>query len=101
MPAKKKQLMTGSDACVCMHTALRKLCDSRITSAAYNFIHILCDMDELGDLNPWLVLGEFVAEEINKGRKPYVALTMAAGYLDRKFSEKINIARDKCLQCLL
>jgi hypothetical protein len=64
----KKPKMTGADACVAMHTALRKCCDSPITSVAYNLIHMIGDAEiKPRSLDPWLMLGEMMAEQLAKG----------------------------------
>ncbi len=60
----KKNDIEGIDACVCMHTALRKCCDSKITSAAYNLIHIIDIRPEKFDA--WRILGNLVAEGMNR-----------------------------------
>ena len=53
-----------NDVCIAMHTALRKYCDSDITSAIYNLIHLIHDMKPR-KLNAWLILGELVADRLN------------------------------------
>lgn len=63
---KQKVEMSAEDACVCMHTALRKCCDSKITSAAYNLIHVLCNLNiQPKRYDPWHILGKLVAEKVN------------------------------------
>ena len=53
--------MDGDDVCVSLHTALRKCCDSKATTAAYNLIHLI--QDKPGHVNPWRVLGDLVATQ--------------------------------------
>jgi hypothetical protein len=59
----KKQEMTGSDACLMMHTALRKCCDSKITSCVYNLVHLI-DVKP-AKFDPWRFFGEQVAYRVN------------------------------------
>jgi hypothetical protein len=92
MPNKQK--ITGTDACVMMHTALRKCCDSSVTSAMYNVIHII-DIPE--PINPWIMLGNLVAAHIDEpaGRKSSgrsrgeAALRKAASELDKEFYDQV------------
>lgn len=87
-----KEKIEGQDACVMMHTALRKCCDSKITTAAYNLIHII-DV-EPASLNAWRILGDLVAEDVNKGMRGRAALERAAEKLDRVFHDEYARARD-------
>lgn len=58
--------LAREDACRMMHTALRKACDSKATSIAYNVISIVCALAiKPRSLDPWLVLGELVADAVN------------------------------------
>jgi hypothetical protein len=75
--------ITGGDACVCMHTALRKACDSKITSAVYNLVHLV-DV-EPAKYDPWRFLGQLVADRLNEGEKPVEALKNAHAELEDKF----------------
>jgi hypothetical protein len=62
MKPKPKTEMTGGDACLNMHVALRKLCDSPATSCLYNLVHIL----ELPEKhNAWRLYGQLVADRVN------------------------------------
>lgn len=73
--AKKEEAkMSGADACVLMHTALRKSCDSPITSAAYNLIHMIEEPHIPREHNPWIMFGELVAAAVNAGEDPTKAL---------------------------
>lgn len=64
--AKKREEIRAEDVCVCMHTALRKCCDSKITSAAYSLIHLICSLGLKPDrFNPWILLGQLVADKLN------------------------------------
>lgn len=62
-----REKIDGGDACVMMHTALRKCCDSHITTAAYNLIHLL-DVKP-AEVDPWRVFGDSVAYSRNLGMK--------------------------------
>jgi len=98
----------GNDACVMMHTALRKCCDSKITSAAYNVIHLLCEMDfKPYKFHPWRVYGALVAERMaSPPLKPGLAkglkldcgasiLKRAATDLDDRFHAVLREAKEK------
>jgi hypothetical protein len=79
--ANKKHTLEADDACGLMHTALRKCCDSKITSAAYHLIQMIHVRPEIWD--PWILLGKIVAKRINEsGNKPLEALKVAAGHLN-------------------
>jgi hypothetical protein len=56
---------TRKDLGLLLHTALRKLCNSRVTSAAYNVIHLLVDHDR----ESWSVHLNAVWDEL-ESRKP-------------------------------
>ncbi len=66
-----------------MHTALRKVCDSKITSSVYNMVHLVEVKPEKYD--PWRYLGQLVADRLNKGEKPVSALKAAHAELEDKF----------------
>lgn len=66
MNDKKIEDIRGNDVCMCLHTALRKCCDSRITTAAYNLVHLICDSQLPEEYDPWRLYGELVAIELNK-----------------------------------
>ncbi len=96
--------MNGSDACLLMHTALRKCCDSSATSALYNLVH-LCKVQP-NKFSPWLFFGNLVVEHLaNKsapsrkagrhGKPVLYALKKAHQELpDRFFSEVLDIAKE-------
>lgn len=66
-----KPPLVREDACILMHTALRKCCDSRASANAYNVIHLICALRvEPRGLDPWLVLGENVAGVVNGWKSP-------------------------------
>jgi hypothetical protein len=90
---KENPPLEGNDACVLMHTALRKACDSKITSAAYNLIHTIHIEPEKWD--PWRMLGALVAKELNAGKKPVPALESAIARLDNVFMDQVVAYRDK------
>lgn len=98
----------GNDACVMMHTALRKCCDSKITSAAYNVIHLLCEMDfKPHKFSPWRMYGTLVAERLkappsNPGLPKGLKLTRGASIckravadLDDRFVAVLREAKEK------
>jgi hypothetical protein len=89
---KEDPPLDSSDACMLMHTALRKACDSKITSAAYNLIHLI----ELKPdrYNPWLLLGELVADKRNAGMKPVTALQQSIVAMSDIFQDRLRKARD-------
>jgi hypothetical protein len=68
MTKKTKTKMTGGEACGLMHTALRKICDSKATTAMYNVVHLICDARV--PLSAWNLLGKLVAEGLNEVEKP-------------------------------
>jgi len=79
----KPEAMEGNDACMLMHTALRKCCDSKITSSVYNLIHLIDLKPEKYD--PWRMLGQLVADRLSKGEDPTLALKAAHAELEDKF----------------
>ena len=91
--------MTGLDACLSMHTALRKVCDSPQTSALYNLIHLL---DYPPHFHPWKLYGELVAGYLQRtdpitetflpGGKT-LTLKTAAGQLEGFWLERTKSAR--------
>lgn len=98
----KKELppMVGSDACVCMHTALRKRADSSITSAAYNLIHVICDTGiKPTKFDPWRLYGDLVAGHINdpktSDQTEVHACQLAHGALERVWSDIVMEHRKK------
>jgi hypothetical protein len=88
----KKQQLAPNDACVCMHTALRKCCDSRITSAAYNLIHLI--HIEPSKWNAWVMLGRLVVERMEGGKKPAEALQEAIERLEDAFYDQAMKSRE-------
>lgn len=69
--------MTGDDVCVLMHTALRKACDSKPTTAAYLLIHMI--ENRTGHVNPWPLLGKMLAEQIAEDHDPELVLVQIIG----------------------
>lgn len=57
-----------------MHTALRKVCDSKITSLAYNVVRLV----DAG----WSAYARLVAAELAAGSQPVAAAKTAAAKLD-------------------
>src|SRR5512135_587904 len=93
--AKSKSQIAGNDACVYMHTALRKVCDSPMTTAAYNLIHLLCSLEfHPNRLDPWRMFGQLVADRVNKGEKPAQAAKAANDQLDDLFMDEFCKVRD-------
>jgi hypothetical protein len=94
--SETKQQIAGNDACVYMHTALRKVCDSPMTTAAYNLIHMLCAMEfHPSRLDPWRMFGQLVADRVNKGENPAKAAKAANEQLDDVFSDEFCKVRDE------
>lgn len=89
--SKKKETFDGSDVCVCLHTALRKSCDSHITSAAYNLIHMIRVEPE--KFNAWRIYGDIVAQLMSKGEKPLPAAKKAIELTDDAFYKEVEKAR--------
>lgn len=78
--APKPEPMDPYYACQLMHTALRKLCDSAITSAMYNVIQLVEVEPE--EMNAWVTYGKLVAQQVNAGIKKTQACKAAmAGLL--------------------
>lgn len=87
----KREPITREDACMMMHTALRKCCDSKPTSVMYNAIHLICALEiKPRNLDPWLVFGELVAEIVNTSRTRIVGgdVKDAANKLDDAWWER-------------
>jgi hypothetical protein len=81
-----KTKLDYADVCSLMHTALRKCCDSKITSAAYNLVHTIDIKPEMWD--PWRLLGKIVARRMNEsGNKPVEALKIGIEHLDDQWQE--------------
>lgn len=60
-----------------IHTALRKMCDSKATTAAYNFIHLIGRVISLPEeFDPWRFFGDAAAMHINSGMDPEKAITI-------------------------
>ncbi len=99
MPVTNKteatEKLTGADACVCMHTALRKCCDSKITSAAYNLIHMINFKPDKFD--PWRFFGGLVAERVNHGEKPASAVQAAIDELSDRFLDQLDSKENRAL----
>ncbi len=69
----KRETLQVEDACMLMHTAMRKICDSKITSCMYNLVHLICAANLNEDLDVWLIFGGEVAANINAGMAPTTA----------------------------
>lgn len=82
--------MDGPEACSLIHTALRKCCDSKITSAAYNVIRMIETPRRLDGVNPWRLLGTAVAKRLDEGAKPVVALRAAIDHLDDDYYDELE-----------
>lgn len=82
--------LDGSDVCVAIHSALRKVCDSKITSAAYNLIQLIETPPQLEKLNPWILLGKSVADHLADGIDPAKALRLAVGGLGDTYYEALD-----------
>lgn len=59
---KNNVIITGRDASLMMHAALRKCCDSKISSALYNFIYLQDNLSN--ELHPWIVFANQIAMRI-------------------------------------
>lgn len=62
-----KQEMSGNDACIAMHAALRKCCDSPQTSALYNIVHVIQVRPRYC---PWRLFGSLVAAGLADRKGP-------------------------------
>jgi hypothetical protein len=78
MTKKKKSQLTAHEACYAMHCALRKVCDSPLTSALYNLVH-LCESPVDSIQSPWEFFGEKVAVCMNEGLDPVEAVEKCIG----------------------
>lgn len=85
----------GTDVCMCMHTALRKYCDSNITSAAYNLIHLICDSSVKPKHSPWRLLGRLTANRLNASVAPIPAVMAAVDNLDDAYFDHVVTPRRK------
>lgn len=90
---KKIIVIDGPDACCMMHTALRKCCDSTITSAVYNMIHLV-DVKPT-KFCPWHLFGELVADQIVAGYSPVDAIHNAYSKWKDKFDDIYMAAKNK------
>ncbi len=96
MAARKKKSAPkwdGDSACLAMHTALRKACDSAPTTALWNMIH-LCE-SPTGQLTPWAFYGQRVAELLNAGEPPARAVRFAehGRWTDAYLDEMLKMRR--------
>ena len=89
---EQRQPMSGSDACVAMHAALRKCCDSPITSLVYNLVHVI-DVTP-AKFDPWRLFGALVADALNKGRLPCDAVGEASETLDKAWHAVVRECPD-------
>ena len=86
--------MTGGNACISMHTALRKVCDSHITSAAYNFITLI-DVKPIA-LDPWRIFGRLVAQKIVQDPKRLPTLILQEAH--RELEDELHRVVDSHLK---
>lgn len=91
--SKPESKLEGNDACMLMHTALRKSCDTKITSCLYNLIHLVDIKPHKFD--PWRFLGQLVADKVNSGEKPVAALKSSHQEFQVKFLDLVQDAREK------
>lgn len=99
-----EERIEGTDVCVCIHTALRKACDSPETSLLYNLIHMVSDLPVTMD--PWRFFGAQIAEVLNKGKenrltKPGLVIRNVAAQLDDSWFDTFhklphNADYDRC-----
>ena len=87
----------GSDVCVAIHTAMRKYCDTPITTAAYNLIHLICEAKLKAKHSPWRLFGDSIAEHLNHNPEVDVAniAKRAANSLDDLYFKHIAAPRRK------
>lgn len=85
--------LRGLDACIAMHTALRKCCDGPATSAAYNLIHLFGGLSYDEAVCPWRHYGEEVAALVNRGVACDRACFEAADMLTHSWHEKVSKPR--------
>lgn len=90
----QREKLEGPDVCVALHTALRKLCDSKPTSCAYNLVHLICNLQITPfKFDAWRAYGELVAYRINAGDKPMIAARKTAAELVDSFLEMCTVAK--------
>lgn len=95
--------MDGAAACGMMHTALRKVADSPITTVAYQIIHMICDSRITPrKFDPWLLFGQLVADGVNecaeRGEElvnPYIICKLRADRIEQVFYERVKAHRAK------
>ena len=87
--------LEGTDVCICLHTALRKYCDSKITSAAYNLIHLICNTKLKPKHCPWHLFGDMVAEIMSAGQRPLMAVKHSIHHLDDQYFKRVIEPRRK------
>lgn len=89
LPEVRPKKVDGAEACVRMHTALRKICDSKITSAAYNLVHLIADRQP-AEVNGWRIFGNLVAGNLERNLDPPAAVRAALGALDGAYEEAVG-----------
>lgn len=101
---ESREEITGDDCCVAIHTALRKCCESKITTATYNLVFLIGDLKLPARWDPWLAFGKLVARRINAnaaaGEQVSAvvcrdAIQYAIGQLEAPFTKLRSIAREK------
>jgi len=86
---------TSADVCLLTHAALRKHADSKITSLAYNLIHLICSARILEAQDPWLMYGALVVEKIQQTHgKMDLAARLAARELQERFFKDVRFPND-------
>lgn len=89
-----KKEITGADASLMMHTALRKCCDSKITSCLYNLVHLVDVRPDKFD--PWRIYGAIVADLVNARLPPKDSVKLAHERFRERFISVIEYAeRDR------
>jgi hypothetical protein len=88
---KKREPLGPSDVCLCMHTALRKVCDSKITSSVYNMVHLVAIKPEKYD--PWRFFGQLVVVRLGANAPPAFAVRGAHAALEDEFVDVLIEAK--------
>ena len=93
----------GNDACVALHAALRKVCDSEATTVLYQIVHLVCALRIRPEsLDPWRIVGRLVAESLNEAHargeriiNPYISVTLAFEKLEDVWWSSAKKRREK------
>jgi hypothetical protein len=69
------------------HAPRSECCDSPVTSAAYNLVHLIDVKPKRFDA--WVLYGQLVVEALQAGTKPADAVSRSATALDNAFFDRV------------